>query len=380
MIPYGRQEITAADLEAVAEVLRSDFLTQGPVVPMFEEQLAAYCGASHAVASSNATASLYLACRALGLGPNDRLWTSPNTFVASANVALLCGAEVDFVDIDPATYNMSVEALASKLEQAKRESRLPKIVLPVHFAGQSCDMQAIAELAQHYGFRIVEDASHAIGGSYLNAKVGNCRFSDVAVFSFHPVKIITTGEGGIATTNDSELAYRMALLRSHGITRDDSRMQGDSEGPWYYQQLDIGFNFRLTEIQAALGLSQLKRLDAYVARRHEIAQQYDRRLASLPIIKPYQCPKARSSYHLYPIQVEANRSRIFKQLREAGIGVNVHYIPVPAQPYYQHLGFRASDCPNAVKYYEHAISLPMFPTLTEEQQEKVCRCLEVALQ
>lgn len=379
MIPYGKQDVTAQDLEAVREVLKSDFLTQGPVVPRFEQQLSSYCSSQFAVAASNATASLYLACRALELGPNDRLWTSPITFVASANVALLCGAEVDFVDIDPATYNMSVEALASKLEQAKRESKLPKIVMPVHFAGQSCDMQAIAELANRYGFRVIEDASHAIGGSYLGENIGNCRFSDITVFSFHPVKIITTGEGGVATTNQPQLAHRMSLLRSHGITRDESQMVGTAEGPWYYEQLDLGFNFRLTEIQAALGLSQLNRLDEYVNRRHEIAREYDRQLATLPVTLPYQSPLSRSSYHLYPIQVAQDRSDVFGRLRASGIGVNVHYIPVPMQPYYRDLGFQPTDFPHSLAYYERAISLPMFPTLTNEEQQAVCAALERAL-
>jgi UDP-4-amino-4,6-dideoxy-N-acetyl-beta-L-altrosamine transaminase len=303
MIPYGRQEITAADIAAVTAVLGSDFLTQGPAVPRFERAIADYCGAAHGVAVNSATSALHIACLALDLGPGDWLWTSPNTFVASANCGRYCGAKVDFVDIDPDSYNLSPAALAAKLEQAAASGRLPKVVIPVHFAGQPCDMEAIATLGQRYGFRIIEDASHAIGGRYRGEAIGNCRYSDITVFSFHPVKIITTGEGGLATTQAPTLAERMARLRSHGITRDPAGMQGKPEGPWYYQQIELGFNYRLTDIQAALGQSQLQRVDDYVARRQRLAARYDRGLAELPLRLPYRDPEHQSALHLYPIQV-----------------------------------------------------------------------------
>ncbi|NTV11698.1 MAG: UDP-4-amino-4,6-dideoxy-N-acetyl-beta-L-altrosamine transaminase, partial [Zoogloea sp.] len=372
MIPYGRQDVTPADIEAVSAVLRSDWLTQGPAVPAFEQAVAAYCGARHAVAVNSATSALHIACIALGLGPGDRLWTSPNTFVASANCALYCGAEVDFVDIDPRTYNMSVDALAAKLEEAAEDDLLPQVVVPVHFAGQSCDMEDIHALALKFGFRILDDASHAIGGRYQDQPVGNCRYSDITIFSFHPVKIITTGEGGMALTNDPELAARMARLRSHGITREADEMEGEADGPWYYQQVELGFNYRMTDLQAALGLSQLARLDDYVARRHAIAQRYDALLANLPVKTPRRLPEAHSALHLYPIQVDAAcRRRVFEHLRAAGIAVNVHYIPVHTQPHYRRLGFRPGDFPQAERYYSQAISLPMFATLTETQQDEV---------
>ncbi|HEY9855060.1 MAG TPA: UDP-4-amino-4,6-dideoxy-N-acetyl-beta-L-altrosamine transaminase, partial [Stenomitos sp.] len=351
LIPYGRQDIDDADLAAVAEVLRSDWLTQGPAITRFEEMVAGYCGAQHALAVSNATAALHLACRALDLGPGDLLWTSPNTFVASANCARYCGADVDFVDIDPQTYNMSVTALAAKLEAAEKAGRLPKIVIPVHFAGQSCDMEGIHALAERYGFYVVEDASHAVGARYRDTLVGSGRYSDMTIFSFHPVKIITTGEGGLVLTNRPELYERLALLRSHGITRDADLMQGPSEGPWYYQQIDLGYNYRLTDIQAALGASQMRRLETFIARRQELARRYDELLKDLPVVRPWQSPDGASSYHLYPIQVEGSRRReIFEALRARGIGVNVHYIPVHTQPYYQELGFRPGDFPEAERY------------------------------
>lgn len=383
-IPYGRQDISATDMDAVAEVLRSDFLTQGPAVPRFENALAEYCGARHALAMNSATSALHVACMALGLGQGDRLWTSPNTFVASANCALYCGAEVDFVDIDPHTYNMSVGALAAKLEIAKAEGSLPKIVIPVHFAGQSCDMREIHSLAQRYGFRIVEDASHAVGGRYLDQPVGNCRFSDITIFSFHPVKIITTAEGGMALTNDAELAAQMERLRSHGITRDPGFMEGESDGPWYYQQIDLGYNYRMTDIQAALGCSQFTRLDEYVQRRHVLARRYDELLQGLPVVTPQQSANAYSALHLYPIRIDVQRTgksrrEVFEGLRAAGIGVNVHYIPVHLQPHYRRMGFAPGDFPEAEAYYAEAISLPMFPTLAEAQQDKVVAVLKELL-
>lgn len=379
MIPYGRQEITAADIAAVTAVLGSDFLTQGPAVPCFERAIADYCGAAHGVAVNSATSALHIACLALDLGPGDWLWTSPNTFVASANCGRYCGARVDFVDIDPDSYNLSPAALAAKLEQAAVSGRLPKVVIPVHFAGQPCDMEAIAALGQRYGFRIIEDASHAIGGRYRGEAIGNCRYSDITVFSFHPVKIITTGEGGLATTQDPTLAERMARLRSHGITRDPAGMQGKPEGPWYYQQIELGFNYRLTDIQAALGQSQLQRVDDYVARRQRLAARYDRGLADLPLRLPYRDPGHQSALHLYPIQVLKDRRPIFEALRLADIGVNVHYIPVHTQPDYGQFGFQRGDFPQAEAYYDHAISLPLFPTMTETEQDRVMAVLTAAL-
>ena len=380
MIPYGRQDITEDDVEAVVSTLRSDFLTQGPVVPRFEKVVSDHVGATHAVAVNSATSALHIACLALGLGPGDWLWTSPITFVASANCALYCGASVDFVDIDPDTYNLSIEDLERRLEAAEREGRLPKIVVPVHLCGQSCDMSAIADLAKRYQFRVIEDASHAIGGKYRNGLVGNCRYSDITIFSFHPVKIVTTAEGGMALTNDEALAAKMALLRSHGITRDPSQMDQDPEGAWYYQQIDLGFNYRMTEMQAALGVSQMDRIETYVARRHAIARRYDALLQDMPVVRPMQTADAYSAYHLYPVRVpRADRLRVFERLREAGIGVNVHYIPVHLQPYYRAMGFEPGDYPEAERYYAEAISLPLYPTMSEAQQDQVVAALRSAV-
>lgn len=376
MIPYGRQDITQADIEAVVEVLQSDFLTQGPMVPRFEQGVAQHVGVAHALAVNSATSALHIACLALGLGQGDRLWTSPITFVASANCALYCGAQVDFVDIDPRTYNLCPKALEKKLQQAEREGKLPKIVVAVHLCGQPCDMQAIDALARRYGFHVIEDASHAIGGKYQGEFIGNCRYSDITVFSFHPVKIITTAEGGMALTNSAELASEMALLRSHGITRDPARMTHEADGSWYYQQIDLGFNYRMTELQAALGFSQLQRLDQFVARRHELAACYDRQLAELPVVTPWQHPGSYSGLHLYVIRLKLNEigkshRQVFESLRQQGIGVNLHYIPVHTQPYYQRMGFEVGDFPEAERYYSEAISLPMFQTMTVEQQDQV---------
>lgn len=384
MIPYGRQEITPADISAVVEVLQSDYLTQGPVVPLFEAAVARHVGAAHAVAVNSATSALHIACLALGLGPGDRLWTSPVTFVASANCGRYCGADVEFVDIDPRTYNLCPVALERKLELAAREGRLPKVVVAVHLSGQSCDMVAIHALGQRYGFRIIEDASHAIGGKYCGEFIGNCRYSDIAVFSFHPVKIITTAEGGMALTQDPALAASMARLRSHGITRDPAEMTHVPDGPWYYQQIELGLNYRMTELQAALGLSQLQRLDAYVAERHALAHRYDSLLSSLPLITPWQHPDSYSGLHLYVIRLrldEITRSHrdVFEALRTRGIGVNLHYIPVHLQPYYRQLGCRPGDCPEAERYYGEAISLPMFHTLGEDRQDVVVRALTEVL-
>lgn len=381
MIPYGKQDITQADIDTVVEVLQSDFITQGPAVPQFEQAVADYCDAAHAVAVNSATSALHIACLALELEKGDWLWTSPNTFVASANCGLYCGAKVDFVDIDPRTYNISISALEEKLHQAERENNLPKILIPVHFAGQSCEMKDIHKLADQYGFRIIEDASHAIGGKYLEQPVGNCRYADITVFSFHPVKIITTAEGGMALTNNAELAEKMSRLRSHGITRDPQNMQGEIDGPWSYQQIELGFNYRMTDIQAALGFSQLQRLDQYIERRHQIKTNYDQTLSDLPLILPWQHPDTYSGLHLYPVQIDTKqtattRKNAFEQLRKAGIGVNVHYIPVHTQPYYQQLGFKKGDFPSAGNYYRNAISLPLFPTLTDNEQEKVVDALK----
>lgn len=380
MIPYGRQDITAEDIDAVVAVLRSDFLTQGPVVPRFERLVADYVGAAHAVAVNSATSALHIACLALGLGPGDWLWTSPNTFVASANCALYCGAQVDFVDIDPQTYNLSVAALERKLVTAEQEGRLPKVVVPVHLCGQSCDMSAIAELAKRFQFRIIEDASHAIGGAYRNGLVGDCRYSDITIFSFHPVKIVTTAEGGMALTNDESLAGRMALFRSHGITRDPALMDREPQGAWCYQQIDLGFNYRMTDMQAALGVSQMDRIEAYVARRRAIARRYDALLEPLAVVRPMQMADASSAFHLYPIRVPGDaRARIFNSLRDAGIGVNVHYTPVHLQPYYRGMGFRSGDYPEAEAYAAEAISLPLYPTMTDAQQDQVLDALKTAL-
>jgi len=382
MIPYGRQHITEDDIAAVSEVLRSDFLTQGAVVPMFEQAVAGRVGAAHGVAMNSATSALHAACAALGLGPGDVLWTSPNSFVASANCGVYCGADVDFVDIDATTWNMSIPALERKLlETRELGRRLPRVVVPVHFSGQPCDMPAIGALAKEFGFRVIEDASHAIGADCAGAPVGNCAHSDITVFSFHPVKIITTAEGGLALTNDPALARRMERLRSHGITRNPTEMTHQPDGAWYYQQIELGWNYRMTELQAALGLNQLQRLDAYVARRHEIADRYDAALVDLPLTLPVREAKHRSALHLYIIQVNnpSDHLDVFHRLRTGGIGVNLHYIPIHLQPFYRDRGFAEGDFPQAEAYYARAISLPIFPTMTEEQQDTVIAAVRSAM-
>lgn len=383
-IPYGRQSLNSADIEAVAAVLRSDFLTQGPAVPAFESAVTGYCGAPYGVAVNSATSALHLACRALDVGPGDLVWTTPNTFVASANCARYCGADVDFVDIDARTYNMSAAALASRLEAADRAGRLPKVVIPVDFAGQPCDLDEIAALAGHYGFRIIEDASHAIGARYRDSPIGGTGHADAVVFSFHPVKIITTAEGGLVTTADGRIGERLALLRSHGITREASLMENESEGGWYYEQLDLGYNYRMTDVQAALGTSQMQRLEEFVARRAALAHRYDALLADLPLVLPYQAPNRASAWHLYVIrlqldQMRKSRRQVFEALRADGIGVNVHYIPVHTQPYYTALGFGWGQFPQAEQYYREAISLPLFPDLSDEDQDRVVAALKEAI-
>jgi UDP-4-amino-4,6-dideoxy-N-acetyl-beta-L-altrosamine transaminase len=376
MIPYGRQDISEEDIQAVAEVLRSDYLTQGPQVPAFELAVRTYCGADYAVAVSSATSALHLACLALGITSGDVVWTTPISFVASANCALYCGAAIDFVDIDSKSYNISVDALTVKLEKAELDGTLPKVIIPVHLAGQSCDMSRIHALGQRYGFKIIEDASHAIGGKYRNEPIGNCRYSDITIFSFHPVKIITTGEGGMALTNNPEIARKLALLRSHGITRAASEMTKEPDGPWYYQQLELGFNYRMTDIQAVLGLSQLKRLDEFVVKRQSIAKRYDELLEGLWLTTPYQNSETYSAMHLYIARlqrgkVQFSQKDIFDKLRKNGILVNLHYIPIYRHPYYQKMNFDQKQFPEAESYYAEAISLPIFPTLTEAQQNEV---------
>ena len=385
MIPYGKQDINQADITSVIDVLKSDTLTQGPQVPLFEKIVAGYCGAEFGIAVNSATSALHIACLSLGLGRGDWLWTSPNSFVASANCGLYCEAKIDFVDIDPQTYNLSADELEKKLIVAKQEGKLPKVLIPVHFAGQSCNMKKIHYLSQEYGFKIIEDASHAIGSKYLEKPVGGCQYSDITIFSFHPVKIITTAEGGLATTNSKEIAEKMKLFRSHGITRDKNLMSRSSDGGWYYQQVDLGFNYRMNELQAALGISQMQRLDEFVAKRHILQERYDSLLSTLPIIKPYQDKDSYSSIHLYPIQIDLNkvsksREQVFNSLIESGVGVNVHYIPIHTQPYYLQFGFKEGDFLNSETYYRGAMSIPLFHKMSTKQQDTVIEALKRVLQ
>ncbi len=383
MIPYGRQNITEKDIEAVTKVLRSDFLTQGPKVPLFEKAVSDYCGSKYGVAVNSATSALHIACLSLGLDKNDWLWTSPNSFVASANCGLYCGARVDFVDIDPQTYNMSVLELERKLIQAKRDMKLPKIVIPVHFSGQSCDMKKIYSLSKKYKFKVIEDASHAIGGKYLDKPIGGCQYSDITIFSFHPVKIITTAEGGLATTNSKELTEKMQLLRSHGITRDDTLMT-KKEGDWYYQQIDLGFNYRMTDIQAALGVSQLDRIDDFIDKRHIISDRYNDALRNTTAVLSKHNSDCYSSNHLYVVRIlnhiSFNRKKVFDKLRANGIGANVHYIPIYRQSYFKKFGYNYNDFPESEKYYSEAISLPIFPALTEREQDVIISVFSESIQ
>ena len=381
MIPYGRQDITSEDIEEVVKVLNSDFLTQGPVLPKFEKSISKYCGVSYAYAMNSATSALHIACMALEVGRGDIVWTAANTFAASSNCALYCNASIDFVDIDPVSYNISIPNLKSKLQLAETEGCLPKVLIPVHMTGQSCEMSEIFELSKKYGFKIIEDASHAIGGKYLNNPIGCCKYSDITVFSFHPVKIITTGEGGMAVTNNENLAQKISLLRTHGITRDINLMSKE-DGPWYYEQIDLGYNYRMTDIQAALGLSQMNRLDEYIKIRHKIADFYNESLSGLPLQTPKQSKGSFSSFHLYVIRlnlsmVNSTHKDIFESLRKDNIMVNLHYIPVYLHPYYKNnLGFKSGHCPEAEKYYAEAISIPIFPTLSDEDQLDVVNALK----
>lgn len=384
MIYYGKQSISEADIKAVEEVLRSDFLTQGPAIEQFERTVADYCGAKYAVAVCNATAALHIACLSAGLGTGELLWTSPITFVASANCGRYCGADVDFVDIDENTYNMSTVALEEKLRRARKANQLPKIIVPVHLAGQSCDMARIKELSEEYGFTVIEDASHAVGADYLDTKVGSCAFSDMTVFSFHPVKIVTTGEGGMVLTNNYELYEKLLLYRSHGITRNPAKMTHVSDGAWYYQQIVLGCNYRMTDIQAALGTSQMTRLDAFVARRRELAARYDDLLQELPLVTPHVMEGANPSWHIYVVraafsQIGKTKQQVFEEMREHGIVLNLHYIPVHRQPYYEKLGFRQGDFPQSEKYYEETFTLPLYYDLTNDEQDRIVESLRQTL-
>lgn len=385
MIYYGKQNIDQKDIQAVVDVLDSDFLTQGPAIEQFERKVAAYCGAKYAVAVTNATSALHIACKAAGLGHGDVLWTSPITFTASANCGRYCGATVDFVDIDNDTYNMSVAALEAKLKVLKETGgKIPKVVVPVHLAGQSCDMERIFKLSHDYGFTVLEDASHAIGADYKDTKVGSCKYSDMTVFSFHPVKIITTGEGGMVLTNTEELYKKLVLYRSHGITRDAELMTHEADGPWYYQQIDLGYNYRMTDIQAALGCSQMDRLNEFVARRRYLVDRYNEKLKGLPIKIPYVINDANPSWHLYIARVDFSKlsitkTELFSNMKKKGVMLNLHYIPVHTQPYYEQLGFKKGDFPVSESYYEEAFTLPLYYNLTEEQQDEVINALKDCL-
>ena len=375
MIPYSRQSINDDDINEVIKVLKSDLITQGPIVQKFAKKICTYTSSNYSVLTNSATSALHIACLSLGLGKGDILWTSPNSYVASANVGLLCNAEIDFVDIDPFNYNICIHALSDKLKNAEKYGKLPKIVMPVHFAGQSCDMKAIKKLSKKYGFKIIEDASHAIGGSYNGAKIGSCRFSDITVFSFHPVKIITTAEGGCATTNNTEIFENLKLFSSHGVTRDPKKTHIKTDEPWIYDQISIGLNYRMSDLNAALGLSQILKIDKFITKRHEIARNYTKQLKAIDLLLPKQEDYSLSAFHLFPIQVK-NRKKVFNLLHQNNIKVNVHYRPIYTQPFWQKKGFKYGMCPNAEYYYSRAISLPMFYDLNDEMQNKVIEVLK----
>lgn len=383
-IPYGRQDITEDDIKAVKDILSSDFLTQGPKVPEFEKEISKYCSSKYAIAVNSATSALHIACLALEISEGDIVWTAANTFVASSNCALYCGATVDFVDIDLDTFNISISDLEEKLIDAKKKNNLPKVLIPVHMCGQSCNMKDIKRLSKIYGFKIIEDASHAIGGSYLKSKVGSCKYSDITVFSFHPVKIITSGEGGMALTNDKNLANKMNLFRSHGITKNEDMMENEPHGDWYYEQLVLGFNYRMTDIHAALGLSQLKRVDGYIEMRNKLANKYNIMLSHLPLKTPLVSEDTISSFHLYVIclnhDIKLHHQKIFNSMRRKGILVNLHYIPVYLHPFYRNLGFKKGYCPNSEKFYSSAISIPMFPGLSRKDQSFIVQSLKESLE
>ena len=383
MIPYSRQSISPQDIESVVEVLQSDFLTQGAVVPAFESALAQYTGAQYAVAVNSGTSALHIACLSLGLSPGDMLWTSPISFTASANCALYCGAAVDFVDVNKDCPLMDMNILEDKLVQADKAGRLPKVVVPVHYAGLACDMAAVHSLADKYGFSIIEDACHALGGSFQDHRIGSCHYSDITVFSFHPIKSITTGEGGAALSKDADLSGKMQLLRTHGITRDSQNMVSENQGPWHYEQIALGYNYRMTDVAAAFGKSQLSRIDQLIHARHELAKRYDRLLEGFPLATLLHPPECQSAHHLYPVcltpEARGSRREVFLHLRENGIGVNVHYIPIYAHPYYRKMGFTEEQCPNAQAYYEQTLSLPLYPDMTHAQQDKVIEMLTQVL-
>ena len=384
VIPYARQSITKQDIDAVTEVLQSDYLTQGPVVPAFEDAVANLVGAKHAIAGNSATSMLHIACLALGVTDGDLVWTSPISFVASANCALYCGAEIDFVDIDSETFNMSPTALATKLEEARKSNKLPKVIIPVHMGGQSCDMKSIGLLAKQYGIKVIEDASHAIGGMYNSRRIGNCAHSDITIFSFHPVKIITSGEGGMATTQDESLAHRMRMLRSHGITRNETEFEFDNDGPWYYEQQELGLNYRLTDIAAALGLSQLQRIDAFINQRNAVATRYNNAFASTQVAIPHINSDCISAFHLYIARCDfensdVTRVQLFENMKNSGVLLNLHYIPIYRQPFYSKMSFDPKSFPNAERYYKQAFSIPMYADLTEADQDTVISSLFGAL-